>query len=95
MKWAAYGTLLSAGTLGGSAFAKAPEMLQLGALSLLGWIVYYLLVKAFPAHIKAQEEAREAFLEAQAEAREDFKESIRELTHTIELIATNYQSGGK
>ena len=91
MKWAAYGTLLSVGTFGGSSFVKAPEMLQLGALSLLGWIVWYLLVRAFPAHVKAQADERKAFLKAQEEARDDFKESIRELTHTIELIVSTCQ----
>lgn len=91
MKWAAYGTLLSVGTFGGSSFTRGPEMLQLGALSLLGWIVWYLLVRAFPAHVKAQADERKAFLKAQEEARDDFKESIRELTHTIELIVTKCQ----
>jgi hypothetical protein len=78
-----------------SNITKAPEMLQLGALSLLGWIVWYLLVKAFPAHVKSQAEERAAFLEAQEAARDDFKESIRELTHTIELIVTNCQTRAK
>ncbi len=95
MKWAAYGILLSVGTIGSSSLVKGPAMLQFGALSLLGWIVWYLLVRAFPSHIKAQADERAAFLKAQEEARDDFKESIRELTHTIELIVSTCQVKGK
>lgn len=95
MKWAAYGTLLSAGTIGGGAMTKAPEMLQLGALSLLGWIVWYLLVRAFPAHVKSQADERTAFLKAQSDAREDFKDSLNDLTHAIELMAVSNQSSKK
>jgi hypothetical protein len=31
-------------------------------LAVLGWVIYYLLVKIFPAQVKAQKEQRDAFL---------------------------------
>lgn len=39
-----------------------PQMLQGGILGVLGWTIYYVLVKVFPRHEKAQKEQREAFL---------------------------------
>ena len=92
MKWAAHGVILSVRTIGSGAMTRAPKMLQLGALSLLGWIVWYLLVRAFPAHLKSQADERTAFLKAQSEAREDFKDSLNGLTHAIELLAVTTQS---
>lgn len=39
-----------------------PEMLSGGVLGVLGWTIYYVLVKVLPAHVKAQKEQRDAFL---------------------------------
>ncbi len=39
-----------------------PEMLQGAPWAILGWIIFYMLVKVFPAHEKIQQEQREAFL---------------------------------
>lgn len=40
----------------------APQILQGGALAILGWTVWYLLTRTFPAQIAAQKEQRDAFL---------------------------------
>ena len=98
MKIAAYGTLLSALAFGVSPFTKTPEVLQYGALSILGWMVWYLLARAFPAHVKAQEreraaylaaqqEERRSYLEAQAETRGDFRESLAGMAHSLDCMA--------
>ena len=39
-----------------------PEMLSGGVLAVLAWTIYYVLVKAFPAHQQAQKDQRDAFL---------------------------------
>lgn len=39
-----------------------PEILQVSELAVLGWVIYYVLVKIFPAQVKAQKEQRDAFL---------------------------------
>jgi len=38
-----------------------PQLLQGGILAVLGWTIYYVLVKVFPAHEKAQKDQRDAF----------------------------------
>lgn len=97
MKYAAYGMILSVGTITLADLLKTPIALQLGALSLLAWIIWYLLVRAFPQHVKAQKEEREAFLafqeeqraaflDSQEEARRDFTESLGKLVHTLDLM---------
>ncbi len=88
MKIAAYCTLLSIGSFSLADLTKSPLLLQFGALSLLGWIVWYLLVRVFPQHLTAQKEQREAFLAAQAAAREDFREALENITNTLERLAT-------
>ncbi len=88
MKTAAYSILLSVGALSIADFSRSPLILQFGALSLLGWIVWYLLVRVFPQHVAAQKEQREAFLAAQEAAREDFKEALQNITHSLDLMST-------
>ena len=39
-----------------------PEMLSGGVLAVLAWTIYYVLVKVFPAHERAQKDQRDAFL---------------------------------
>jgi len=98
MKVAAYGAFVSVLAIGLADLTKAPDMIQYGALSLLGWIVWYLLAKAFPAHVRSQKEEREAFLhfhtkeredflESQDNARRDFRESLQSMARSIDCMA--------
>ncbi len=95
MRLAAYGIFASVFAMGLADFTKSPAALQTGALAILGWIVWYLLVRAFPAHVKAQrderdaylafqEQQREAFLHSQADTRRDFRESLQQLTGALD-----------
>jgi hypothetical protein len=67
VKFAAY-SVLSSVTLLATAGATAPmaglapQVLQGGALAILGWTVWYLLSRTFPAHTAALKEQRDAFL---------------------------------
>lgn len=66
MRFLAYGPIcLAAGVvMADSAIPTdmTPEMLSGGVLAVLGWTIYYVLVKVFPAQVKAQKEQRDAFL---------------------------------
>lgn len=66
MRFLAYGPIcLAAGVVVADSAIPTdmtPEMLQGGVLAVLGWTIYYVLVKVFPAHEKAQREQRDAFL---------------------------------
>ena len=46
------------------------DVLQGGILAVLAWTIYYVLVKVFPAHEKAQKDQRDAFLEFIAKRQE-------------------------
>ena len=39
------------------------DVLQGGILAVLAWTIYYVLVKVFPAHERAQKDQGDAFLE--------------------------------
>ncbi len=64
MRFLAYGPIcLAAGaTAVGPLTDVPPEVIRGGELAVLGWVVYYVLVKIFPAQVKAQKEQRDAFL---------------------------------
>jgi len=57
----------------------APEMLQGGALAVLGWTIYYVLSRVGPAHTKALTEQRDAFLEALKAERQEIRELLSAL----------------
>jgi hypothetical protein len=94
MKFAAYGIFGSTLAMDLADILSAPQAVQYGALAILGWLVWYLLARSFPAHIRsqkedraaflaAQKEEREGFLAAQAEARRDFRESLADLSSSL------------
>ena len=62
MRVAAHCVLSSVLTMSMADAVSAPQAVQYGALTILGWTVWYLLARAFPAHIRAQEKERQAFL---------------------------------
>lgn len=66
--------------MGGGAI---PNAVQGGALMLLGWVIWYLLAKALPAHYQAEKEERAAYLKAQAKAREDFLAALDDLSRDL------------
>jgi len=85
--------------LGTGMFTAFPGSLiiQGGALVILGWAVWYLLARAFPAHFKAAQEERELFLKtqkrereefhrAQEDTRRDFRESINALASSLDCL---------
>jgi hypothetical protein len=91
-------TLLLGSFLSGAAdFVPGSQALQGGALAILGATLYYVLTKAFPAHLKAisasresflkaYEKAQDGFLEAQEEARKDYRESLDRVGLAIERV---------
>jgi len=63
------------------------QILQGGALAVLGWTVWYMLAKAFPAHIVATKEQRDAFLAALHSEKEETQIERREVRCLIsELV---------
>lgn len=87
MKLAAYATLLASGVFTVSDYLPSSEMLQGTALAILGCTIWYVLVKAFPAHLRAMQQARKDFLAAQADMRHDFKESLDRVSLSIDRMA--------
>lgn len=98
MRVAAYGVFSSVLAMSMADALSAPQAVQYGALTILGWMVWYLLARAFPAHIKAQEKERQAFLEAQEKeraayleaqrvTRQEFRESLASLGHSLDCMA--------
>ena len=94
MRLAAYGIFGSVMAMSLADLTKTPLAVHYGALTILGWMVWYLLVRAFPAHVKsqredraaflvAQKEEREGFLEAQEATRRDFRDSLHCMTEAI------------
>lgn len=94
MRIAAYGFLLGTGVF--TAFPGS-LIIQGGALVILGWAVWYLLARAFPAHFKAAREERELFLETlqaereeflkvQENTRRNFRESINALASSLDCL---------
>ena len=77
MKLLAYGPIAAAtiflaadATPGVSSFLP-PEIVQGSALAVLGWTIYYVLARVFPAHQRAQKEQRDAFLKFLADRLDD------------------------
>lgn len=69
MRFLAYGPIWAASALvAADAMPGFPEIPVEGqgiagiTLAVLGWTIYYVLVKVFPAQVKAQKEQRDAFL---------------------------------
>ncbi|KKL78059.1 hypothetical protein LCGC14_2028630 [marine sediment metagenome] len=60
-----------------------PLFLQGGALAVLGWVMWYMLTKAFPAHNKALKDQREDFLESLKQMGEALKEDRKQLYESI------------
>jgi hypothetical protein len=60
-----------------------PLFLQGGALAVLAWVMWYMLVKAFPAHNKALREQREDFLEALRRMGDSLEEDRKQLYESI------------
>lgn len=75
MYTAAYSFLFGTTVLLASDVVPWPGTVQYGALAILAWAVWYMLARAFPQHIKAQQKERDAFLAAQADDRKAFLES--------------------
>ena len=75
----AYGIASSVGLLvAADAVPVGPsQFVQGGALALLGWFVWYLLTRTFPAHTKALEAARKDYTAALEATREDHREECR------------------
>ncbi len=73
--------------LASNAMPSAPEVtplfLQGGALAVLGWVMWYMLVKAFPAHNKALKDQREDFLKALGRMGDSLEEDRRQLYESI------------
>lgn len=101
MRFAAYGVLSSVLALDLGSAIGAPQI-QYGALAILGWMVWYLLAKAFPQHIesqkadrdaflKAQKEGREAFFEEQATTRMEYQKSFADMAHTVDCFSVVIQ----
>lgn len=87
MRLAAWGTLSCVLAMGLADFTQAPQAIHFGALTILGWMVWYLLAKAFPAHLRSHKETIASFLVAQKEAREDFKDALKEMGHSLDCMA--------
>lgn len=64
----AYGFLFGTMTL---AALPASLFIQGGALTILGWAIWYLLAKAIPSILKAAEAERKAFLKEQEASRRE------------------------
>jgi len=91
MKIAAYGLLVSVMAVGTAAQVAAPAAVQYGALGLLGWMCWYILARAFPVHIKAQQEDRAAYLAEQRETRREFTESLDDLGRSLDYMTGTIQ----
>lgn len=75
------GTLLLADTIPDSGFLQ--HTVQYSALGILGWAVWYMLAKAFPQHLKAQQEERKVLLEAHLEAQKNTRKEFQDALETI------------
>ncbi len=67
MRFLAYGPIWAMAALvavDSTSFAPdmTPQTITGAILAVLGWTIYYVLVKVFPAQVKAQKEQRDAFL---------------------------------
>ena len=104
MRAAALGFLGSSVLLATAPTTAAPMAIQGGALALLGWMVWYLLAKALPAHYKAAAEERKAYLSALALERENYLEvqgrtqdmfckTLDDLSLSINLLSENLTKG--
>ncbi|MFA5186711.1 MAG: hypothetical protein WC551_09565 [Patescibacteria group bacterium] len=97
MRIAAYTVLLGSFLSGAADFVPDSQVLQGSALAILGGTIWYILTRAFPAHLKAisasresflraYEKAQDGFLDAQEEARKDYKESLDRVSLAIERV---------
>lgn len=98
MKTAGYCVLLASSGFIASDYLPGAEVIQCSALAILGWVVWYLLARAMPAHTRALEADRRAFLEAQREERREFRDSLASLTGAVDRVTTaiigNHLKGG-
>lgn len=81
MRLAANLTMFSAFTLAATGPAAgfgdvSNLVVQGGALAILGWMVWYLMSRTFPAHTKALHQQRTDFLDALRAEREESKKSL-------------------
>ncbi len=105
MRLTAYGFLFGAFASSGSNLIDTGGLAQGGALAVLGGTVWYMMIKAFPAHVESQavamraflkaiQKEREDFLEAQRDARVDNNESVKKLTSALEKMAESLRKRG-
>lgn len=56
---------------------------QYSALGILGWAVWYMLARAFPRHLEAQQKERQDLLEAHLEAQKNTRKEFQDALETI------------
>jgi len=66
---------------------SCPEMLQGGAVAILGVAVWYLLAKEIPALLKSIEAQRKDFLQSQKESHERYENSLGQITRSIDRLS--------
>lgn len=59
------------------------QVLSGSGCAILGWALWYLLTKTFPAHTEALRASQDAFLAAQKQERREFRRSLRMLARAI------------
>lgn len=94
MKFAAYGIFGTTLGFGAIDAVSGPVAVQYGALAILGWVVWYLLARAMPALMRAQEKEREAFLESQNATSHALSEVSRSVDRLTEATSEARRSAG-
>lgn len=84
--------LLLADTPVASGAPVGSAVAQTTAIGLLGWLVWYLVAKTFPAHTKALLQVQTAFLKETQEARERAGAVQSEFSRSIDRLATTMES---
>ncbi len=88
MRLAAYGMLLGSLFASGVSIMSPDKYLESGAISVLGFMAWYVLARVYPVQEKSRNDAMKAYLKALKEERDAHRETVWKLVETIDSMVS-------
>ena len=88
MRLAAYGMLFGSLFASGASIMSPDKYLEGGAISVLGFMAWYVLARVYPAQEKSRNDAMKSYLNALKEERDAHRETMGKLMETIDSMVS-------
>ena len=89
MRFAAYGMLFGTIFASGASVISPDKFLEGGAITVLGFMAWYFLVRVYPAQEKSRDNSMRAYLHALKEERDSHREAVGKLMEIMKSMIQN------